>query len=476
MPSREPRSSETVEAHNPRAMLAAALIAVALFAVDLWMFYPGLVTYDSIRQYEEALSGHYSDAHPPLMAAVWRVLHPLGDGALPMLILDLALYWGSFAALAIYCVRATGRWWASLGVLAGLFPFLLSFSGVIWKDVILAAAWGLSCALLLLSRQALGRPKLFWTLWLGAAFLLLFGSAMRHNAPPAAIVLACALVFALPLDKKPRLAIFACLAALAALAVPLSSRFLQAEDSGAMDNLIHWDLTGVSHFSGRDYRLEQPSVFAAHKLDCYSPRLFGGCELTAFPSHAEAVRRWRAAVTEQPLAYVEHRALVLSMLLRFGCVKCAPYVWQPDSQANSVGLRSVDNPARRLLGRVVIALADSPIGRPYVWLVAALGLAAMLWRQRRTPGHSILALIVVSGVVYALTYAVVAVTDEFRYIYWLIYSVVLVGAAWLFGSRGRLREAVPWVLAPVLIVAAAQHLVRSNWPTDHIAPSMATNY
>jgi hypothetical protein len=272
-----------------------------------------------------------------------------------------------------------------------------------------------------------------------------------------------------------RAAVFAILAIAALLAVPLSSRALHASDSGAIQNLISWDLTGVSFFSGRDYRAPLHSAVPAHALDCYSPRLFGACGPVALSDSKAALRQWGEAIHDQPLAYAKHRALVLSMLLRFGCEGCSPYIWERGERDSLLSPHGRANPLRHGLGRVVRWFGGTPLGRPYFWLVAAFGLAGLLWRRAR-PDDATLALIAISGAVYALTYGVVAVTDEFRYLYWLIYSVVLVGSAWLFASRPRAGEAMRWIVLPLLLAVAAETLVRSARPTDHIAPSMATNY
>ena len=84
------------EGPRSRAALVAAALAAALFAASVWVFYPGLVSYDSILQFHEAESGRFTTTHPPLMAATWRLLLPVGGGALPMLALEQLLYWAGF--------------------------------------------------------------------------------------------------------------------------------------------------------------------------------------------------------------------------------------------------------------------------------------------------------------------------------------------------------------------------------------------
>ncbi|WP_028969876.1 hypothetical protein [Sphingomonas sp. URHD0057] len=448
---------------------------MALFVFDFWLFAPGLVTFDSIRQYQEAVSGQYTDTHPPLLAAVWRALLPLSPDARPMLGLNLVLYWGSFAALGLYCVRSNPRRLAIAAVLAGLFPFLLSFSGVVWKDVTLAASWGLACALLLLSCSSRPDGMAFRVLWTASALLLIFGAAMRYNAAPAAIILAIALVQPLDVSRRLRFFIFALVAATVTLAVPISARLLQARDMAPFQNLVQWDLVGISYFSGQNAQADPPVALRPYSLDCYSPRV-NRCPLVEFKNTGEAISRWRQAIEREPLAYLKHRVLAFGMLIRFGCKDCRPYVWESGSKDNPPGLGYRPNVVRKGLGYVMFQLGKTALARPYAWLVAALGMSLMLRGKGRNLDLNVLALIALSGAVYVLGYAIATVTDEFRYTYWLIYSVVLVGTASVFAVGVRWRDLMAWVAVPVLAAIAVDTLVQYVHPTDGIAPSMAAIY
>ena len=106
----------------------------------------------------------------------------------------------------------------------------------------------------------------------------------------------------------------------------------------------------------------------------------------------------------------------------------------------------------------------------------AAGLAAVLWRRGPTRGRALLSLIPLSGLVSALSFYLSAPTDEFRYVYWLIYSVVLGGAAYLLTMKVRLRDLCVWIVVPSICAVAIDAGIQRLAPTDHIAPSMQTNY
>jgi hypothetical protein len=143
-------------------------------AFVLWrVFFPGLMSQDSIIQYGQALTGHYNDWQPPLMAIAIRGVLGLG-GALGLLMLGQCLA-GVFGvrALARACLELfhgeripAGRiaWLSLLVLLVLLLPLspLAFYLMTLWKD-----AWA---AILML--------------WIGAISLNLFhrGASRRRIA------------------------------------------------------------------------------------------------------------------------------------------------------------------------------------------------------------------------------------------------------------------------------------------------------
>jgi len=121
--------------------LTLILAALLGFACTVAATYPGIVSYDSVAQWEQAISADYSDWHPPIMAWLWSWLSPQTLGPRALFVLQMALYWGAFLSVAC-ALRERAGW-----VLAcALLPFTLNFSFVIWKDVWMAIMFALSAA------------------------------------------------------------------------------------------------------------------------------------------------------------------------------------------------------------------------------------------------------------------------------------------------------------------------------------------
>ena len=213
-------------------------LAVAAAAILHWLaLRPGLMVWDSIRQYGQAVSGQYDDWHPPAMNWLWHELARFGAGPAPMLVLQLTLYWGGTGLLGLAALR-NGRWWLSVAtVAAGLLPIPLVLMGTILKDSLMAGCL-LTAAGIIAQRQML--PG--WARAL-VAVLLVAAATLRFNAVPAIIPLALA---ALPCRfTASRIRVLASAAVIAIpllAAMPIANRLLDAQPSGVEDSLIIYDL------------------------------------------------------------------------------------------------------------------------------------------------------------------------------------------------------------------------------------------
>src|SRR5258706_8311610 len=148
----------------PAIAIAGVLALVA--AVQAAAYWPGLMTWDAIRQYDQALSGEFDDWHPPAMEWLWRQFIPIHTGPAPMLVLQLLLYWGGFALLAGWALRERRRGLAVALAACALLPIPLALMGAVLKDCLMAGALLMATGLLAWSRP--GRDA-----WLRALAILL---------------------------------------------------------------------------------------------------------------------------------------------------------------------------------------------------------------------------------------------------------------------------------------------------------------
>src|SRR5581483_833197 len=89
---------------------AWALLAV-FYIASVLMLWPGVMSLDASSQYAVAISGEYSDHHPPLMSFLWRYLDYIYHGPAPMFIFHLSMLYMA-AAIFIYIFRESKfKWW-----------------------------------------------------------------------------------------------------------------------------------------------------------------------------------------------------------------------------------------------------------------------------------------------------------------------------------------------------------------------------
>ncbi|MFD1611874.1 hypothetical protein ACFSCW_08680 [Sphingomonas tabacisoli] len=425
------------------APLALFLLPIAVQIAGYW---PGLITWDSIRQYDQALSGDYDDWHPPVMEWLWSKLILIQPGTAPMLIVQLVLFWGGFLGLAAWCLKER-RHISFAGVFAvALLPVPLALLGAILKDSLMAGAL-LSAAALIVWRERLG----LWATAIGIG-LLVFAATLRFNAWPACLPLLLALLPASAIRTLPRF-ILSTLVGLAVLvaAMPVANRLLGAKRSGVELSLIIFDLSGITRFSGEN---QFPDTGVANPVAvnqrCYSPVKWDNysfwardpCPITFYDiddafqdTHQSPVRWWLSAIAAHPLAYLQHRAGHYNINARL-FVTDDIAIDRPvpkDAPPNDWGFHIPGTVAQRWIDGAALAAAPTPLNWPIVWMALALGVL-LAW-----PEGTALPL-AASALLYGLSYFPTSVSAEMRYHLW---TIIAAGLALAFAADAMVQRRVP---------------------------------
>lgn len=454
------------------ALVLLALLALAA-ACHLAAFWPGIIGWDAIRQYRQALTGHYDDWHPPAMNWLWRQLRRAGDGPAPMLMLQALLYWAGFAAILLGLARER-RWLRviAIGVLAVL-PVSLVLLGSVLKDSLMAGALLLATGLISWRRPG------DWLLGLLAAVLLLAAATLRFNAAPACVPLALLLVPPRWIARPRRLLLAGAIAAIPLLlALPLANRLLAADRSQVELSLIIYDLGGITRFSNADafppLPLSDPVAinrrcYSATAWDSYAwwvdqPCAIGFTQLApAFAAPAaSAPRWWLGAVVRHPLAYAEHRLAHFNRDIRFmpGAATLPPLAISSDP--NPWHYQLSPSPLRPIVTAAAAISLHTPLGWPACWLALAAGVLLA-----GAGGNRLAAALAASSLLYGFSYLPLGVASELRYHLWTMISAGLAAAIGL-GRRdpgGRRRPPLAgWRIvaagalpATILLLASAGH-------------------
>lgn len=453
------------EARGVGALAFAAALAASLTGSAYW---PGLMTWDPVRQYGEAVSGAIDDWHPPVMQWLWQGLMRIAPGPAPMLLLQLGSYWGGLLLLALV-VRREGRPWLAWALLAcGLLPLGLALTGAILKDCVMTGALLVATGLLAMRGGAASR--------LLAAALLVFAATLRFNAFLACLPLVVALLPVSFWRSWPRL-IATGLVATAVLmaAMPVANRLIGAQRSGVELSLVLFDLGGITEHGGVSVFPPQFGVadpvrvnhgcYRPNKWDSYSDWVDPECPLgftawndTVAPAGVRPYPLWIRAVLAHPFAYAAHRLGHFAINTRI--VPLPDAIERPvpiDSAPNPWGFHITANPLLRAIDALAIATAHTPLGWPIVWIALAWGALVLGWRG---PQARLVVPLALSSLLYGLGYLVFSVAAELRYHLWTELAA-LIATVLVLGARvpvSRWRIALAYV--PVALVTLAAMAVR----------------
>ncbi|CAN5588717.1 hypothetical protein BH11MYX1_BH11MYX1_22100 [soil metagenome] len=410
---------------TPRRILAIAIVGVLLYA------YPGIVSYDSIDQLDQARRWDLGDWHPPAMAALWRGFELVVGGPFGMLLAQTTgLVLGAFWILR----DRLSPHGAALGALAiAWFPPILTVTGVIWKDGQMAGYLMLGIAALLSPR-----PRVRWL----GVLAIFVASAVRHNAP-AATLAPLVLLWRPDLPRVRRVATgLAIWVAVTAGSLATSALLTSRAQHPFPRAAAPLDINGIVRFAPplsdaelRGYLAGVP-VKPDHDLQAslaakYEPRgnnlYFEHDPPLTEPQnpteYAAEMRAWRRLVVAYPVAFLHHRWEMFARAIQLGHASVPPltqtfsYIGTPelDHQLGVAGEPSLVQRGWFWWVRHCGAIWYAPV----IYLAVSFVLLGFARRDRLA-----LALIL-SGLGYELSVFLLAAAVDYRYQHYLMITTLL---------------------------------------------------
>ncbi len=433
----------------------APWIASALgFAATLYLFYPGIMDWDSTWQAQQAVTGVVDNAHPPIMAYLWALTNQVLFGSGGMLVVQSAAYWTGLALAATSVVRsARARVALVLGL--GLFPPLLGLMGTLLKDQGAVAALTLTVGLLVESQR---RPRA-WPAWLALPFVF-YALAVRFNNVFTVVPLVWWLADRLfPFWRRGRVGVRRAVAFSAVFGVLLLATSLV--NTLGVKRLSYfaavplWDLAQISLMT--DQLLVPESAIVRPGLDlerlrsisrayrCDYERIYVNGKQTqdilwdhlSRDESREIVVSWLAAIVAHPVEYLRHRSRVMARLLSdpdpVFVLKSIPVWFFP--QAFEFSPRPGWGAFKWLLG----VCANSFLCWPWVYGLLACAVWGSSWRVRSERARLARA-VAGSGLLSVLPLFVLTPSIDYRYSLWLV-AAALISAALLYDSSGTSMRA-----------------------------------
>jgi hypothetical protein len=426
------------------APLLIAAMTAAGFALTLYVFYPGIMTFDALYIYKDMAKGFFGDWQSPVMIVLWSLVDPIAPGIGSILLLTVTLYWLAFGVVALTIARRS-PWLALMLPLLALSPPAFIFVGIIWRDVLFAIAWLLAAGLVFAVADRGWKPRVpVQTIGIG---LLAFGVLLRPNALAAAPILAAYILWPAHFPWK-RAAILYVPAALGlfGLVQVVYYDVLGATRQQPLHTIMVFDLGGISHFATTNVF---PGTWTADETalithGCYQPIAWDiywtqePClfvmehlehnKLFASPALTDA---WNRAIVSYPTAYLQHRATFMWTFLTGANLT----MWTRDLDDASK-IIFADNPRLMALKALHDALKPTPLLRTGTWLLLDAAVCLFAWRRRNTPAGAFALGVCGSAIVYMMTFFAVGVATDFRYAYWAVLAG-LTGAIAIAQRRGE---------------------------------------
>lgn len=455
-----------------------AVAALLLFAINFAVAFPGTGGTDSVVQYQQAISGQFTDWHPPMMALMWSLLRHVAAGPQSILAFHLISYWLGFALLADGLSR-TGRWKAGWLMLAsGASPLLIYNNGDISKDIGMASSFIAGFGLIFWYRIQGRRPRP--AAIIAALVFIAYGTLVRHNAVFAFAPLLLYTVADPARIGAIRLIVLSCLLPVAAIPAStiINRDLIGAMPSGAEQQLLLFDLAGIAHHSG-DLSVLPPAVnLSKSELDrCYTPYHFdslapwGSCNFFSLRlgpvstpgggwimrESPGLMRMWVDAIVSHPVAYAQHRLKSFNSSINFFVpaehCRFAPRCGTFDPKSGTTIPISAQDVRWDYIKKNALVW-------PVSWIVLGICMVMLLGLSPNSAQLSASRTLLISGLGYSLAYVIVGIATDFRYHYWTIMAVqtALIVAFPSLAVRIRMADRIVIVCALLLVLTVSAGL------------------
>lgn len=413
-------------------------LGVLFLLFTVTAFFPGGVSNDSLQQYKQALSGNYSDWHPPIMAAMWRLLMCIWNNPGVLLVFHNLFYWGFWCILSTWFFRGLKPRLTVFSI--SLLPPLWSQLHVLWKDTELSIAF-LGCYLFLtLAKERMEKGESIKSLgvlkFLSFSLILFCYSAwVRTNSLPALLPLAYYTLSQHRQKFRFFRTISGCIlitVLIYLLGMGFNYGFLKANHSHISQLIQMQDIVGVSIRTAKTdlfphYWLQLNSEATPENiLKDYRPDTvdslvyFGHISLTENPEFLKELRtKWIMAIENSPGAYFLYRWDCFKLLLDFDNKgPYNPFHFQVDP--NLLGLKEEGDPQfKKILITFFSSFLSTFLFRGWFYLFVALILVSLpfLLTQKRNLYSNASFLSALSALIYEGGYFFYGLACDFRYLY-----------------------------------------------------------
>ena len=416
------------------------ILGALLLGFNVFAFYPGFMSPDSLQQLGQALNpSTLNDWHPPAMTSLWWLLlkippHRIGS----MLLAQLSLLWFSLIGFALYIYHWThSRKLSLLPLLIGLTPYVADISGVIWKDNQLAFSLLAASVLLIVAHKVQLSLRKRYALVIVASVLLTYAMSVRYNSLPAIIPL----LFMLKLPgQKIR---YAVILSILVLGIAASSGKIvgfvhPVQSTNPSGSIMIDDVEHIYPVATLEQMNINPSLkqtLIAIQTACPAPTFdvdytwlctnLSERNIYLGPEYPALKQLYIKGIIEHPLRYTRYRSKAFLEFLN-PTVDQSTCIWFSGVLSNPYGVTETPNGVTNALqGYTDFTFTNFGfLYKPYFWLLVSAAVIIAAVRKRKIYAHANLVILLASsGALYILGYWPMVIGNDYRYIYWSVISL-----------------------------------------------------
>lgn len=426
--------------------------AIIFLIINCYIFYPGFMSYDTLQQLAQAEGmEQYFNWHPPVMAFLWSVGIAATGKIASFLIFQMILLWASLLICGIVVYKQTNsRLYSVLPLLFGYLPFIVSISGVIWKDVQMAFALFLASCLAIAAGYA-GR-KMTILLGVVGSLCIIYALMLRYNAVFAVLPILYMFVVSLVQRKQVVVVIMLGVILLALGANFVLNRSLDVRESNPttaimLDDVVHTVPASQINSAPISPSAKTDLIKVKSSCDRNSVLIHALLYCTDSQQQAQKIqyhyfndlsRLWRDIPLNNFNSYLSYRSQTFFIFL----TSPSPYtyVMHGGIDPNAFGQEVSHRRATDFLKGYVEGFANHDFGfmfRPYFWLIASVGIFLYAVKQRAIKYRRAVICLTLSATIYILGYIPFVIGADYRYVYWSVIATCLATMLVFIGRRKR---------------------------------------
>jgi hypothetical protein len=429
-------------------MTSGVLLVGAVLCLALnW---PGHFSWDSAVQLNEGRHGVFGGAHPPVMSWLLGVADRIHPGAVAFVVIDVAMIFGSLAAL-VWTGRPASWLAAPLALAACALPQVLIYPAIVWKDVLYAGASIAGFTSLAWAGTLWVRPRWRYGLLALSAALLVLASLTRQNGavviPFAALALGFIAFLSADGTRLRRAAAYG--GALLALGTALTLGATAALDTRLANPLaLTWSFRNLEAYDLIGAVKRDPS-FQLQVLHAKAPwleMLLRGDGVADFsPSRIDTVQdslddmndhpevtplvaeQWRQLVLTRPLLYLRGRGSAFRWVFLTpkpeACVMVETGVDGDNDDLAAAGLVERETPMDKALADYALSLDHTALYSHGMYALISAALLAWLFVRHRGADLAVAAMLL-SALAFSASFALISIACDYRYLYDLDLSTI----------------------------------------------------